>query len=275
MFKDIVLSLSSRYAPGEARAMAFILLEDGFGIPRIDVYTDKVRKFSEEELSRLENILHRLQEGEPLQYVLETAVFCGLSFKVTPATLIPRPETEELVEWAGSPAGDILDAGTGTGCIAITLALRNPQARVTAWDISPEALEIAAQNARRHQANVRLEHRDLLSYLPAPKSLDLIISNPPYICEREKMEMESVVLDHEPATALFVPDEDPLLFYRALARLGQHALRPGGIILMEINRAYGKETLALFQNGYYTAATLRNDDFGNARMVRAVRTSLP
>ena len=269
MFKDIVQALTARYGAGEARATAFIVLEDAFGVSRLDIYTDKVRKFSEEERCRLTNILQRLQAGEPLQYVLGTAAFGGLTFHVTPATLIPRPETEELVEWAGTTEGHVLDAGTGSGCIAITLAHRNPKAHVTAWDISEDALQVASQNAQDNGVQVNFERHDMLTELPAAQSLDLIVSNPPYVCEREKADMEEHVLQHEPATALFVPDEDPLRFYKALARIGKHALRPGGVILMEINRAYGPETLALFQNDDYTGAELRKDDFGNDRLVRA------
>ena len=271
MFKDIVQRLTPRYGAGEARAIAFIVLEDAFGFSRLDIYTDKVRNFSVEEQCRLENILQRLENGEPLQYILGTASFGGLTFRVTPATLIPRPETEELVNWAGTTTGDVLDAGTGTGCIAITIAHRNPQARVTAWDISAEALKVATQNAHDNGVTVNFELHDMLKELPEAQSLDLIVSNPPYVCEREKAEMEEHVLKHEPATALFVPDDDPLRFYKALARIGKHALRPGGVILMEINRAYGPETLALFQNEDYTEAELRKDDFGNDRMVRARR----
>ena len=274
MFKDIVQRLIPRYGAGEARAIAFIVLEDAFGFSRLDIYTDKVRNFSEEEQCRLENILQRLENGEPLQYILGTASFGGLTFQVTPATLIPRPETEELVEWAGETAGDVLDAGTGSGCIAISIAHHNPQAHVSAWDISPEALQVATQNAINNGVKVQFELHDMLNELPDPQSLDLIVSNPPYVCEREKADMEEHVLKHEPATALFVPDNDPLKFYKALAHIGQHALRPGGVILMEINRAYGPETLALFQNQYYTEAELRKDDFGNDRMVKAIRSQV-
>lgn len=272
MFKDIIQALTPRYGAGEARALAFILLEDAFGVPRLDIYTDKVRKFSEEEDLRLANILQRLQDGEPLQYILGTAPFCGLTFKVTPATLIPRPETEELVEWAGKPlSGNILDAGTGSGCIAISIAHRNPQAHVTAWDISPEAIAVAKENATANGVVVNFELRDMLHYLPAAESFDMIVSNPPYICEKEKADMEQHVLEHEPATALFVPDNDPLKFYKALAHLGSIALKPGGSILTEINSAYGPETLSLFQNELYREAELRKDDYGNDRMIKAIR----
>ena len=272
MFKEIIQALTPRYGTGEARALAFIILEDVFGVTRLDVYTDKVRNFSEEEELRLANILQRLRDGEPLQYILETAPFCGLTFHVTPDTLIPRPETEELVDWAGQNLnGNILDAGTGSGCIAIAIAHRNPHAKVTAWDISDEALAVAKKNAEKNNVSVNFELRDMLTYRPSPKSFDMIISNPPYICEKEKADMEEHVLEHEPATALFVPDDDPLKFYKHLANLGGHALKQGGIILMEINSAYGPETLALFQNECYAAAELRKDDYGNDRMIKAIK----
>lgn len=278
MFKDIVRTLTPRYGAGEARAMAFILLEDAFGLSRTDIYAGKVKNFSEQDALRLQNILQRLLTGEPLQYVLGSALFCGLRFAVSPATLIPRPETEELVEWADSlmPAlaerqtGDapaLLDAGTGTGCIAITLACRHPQFRVSAWDLSPEALGVARQNAATHKVQVDFALHDLLTEQPAPSSLNLIVSNPPYVCQRERADMEAHVLEHEPALALFVPDDDPLRFYRALERIGRHALRPGGWLLMEINRAYGNETAALFAAPHWTNTQLRPDSFGNCRMV--------
>lgn len=270
MFKAIVQSLTTRYEPCEARAMAFILLEDAFGVSRLDVYADKVRNFSEDERKLLSNILQRLQEGEPLQYVLGTAQFCGLTFQVGPATLIPRPETEELVDWAGEVAGSVLDLGTGSGCIAIAIAHRNPAAQVTAWDLSADALEVARKNASHNGVEVRFEQHDMLKELPEEKHYQLIVSNPPYICDREKEEMEEHVLCYEPASALFVPDSDPLLFYRALATIGRHALREGGAILMEINRAYGQEVKHLFEEAGYAAVELRQDAFGNDRMVRAV-----
>ena len=271
MFKEIVQSLTQRYSVGEARALAFIILEDSFGITRLDVYTDKVRKFSVEEELRLSNILQRLQEGEPLQYILGTAQFCGMTFKVTPDTLIPRPETEELVQWVGcNIEGNILDAGTGSGCIAVSVAHNNPKAKVTAWDISAEAIDVAKENAKNNHVSIKFEQRDMLTYLPEPKSLDIIVSNPPYICEKERADMEEHVLAHEPATALFVPDNNPLKFYNALAKIGKHALKSGGMIFLEINSAYGAETLALFQNEEFCEAELRKDDYGNDRMIKAV-----
>lgn len=277
MYKTIFDSLRARYDSGEARALAFLVLEDAFDVSRTDVYADKVRHFSEDEHVRLQNILQRMVAGEPVQYVLGSARFCGLDFRVTPATLIPRPETEELVDWAVSKAKEmgrhalrLLDGGTGSGCIAIALSRQLPSAVVTAWDLSETALEVARQNARLHQANVVFEHRDLLADLPPSRSLDLIVSNPPYICHREQADMEEHVLAHEPATALFVPDADPLLFYRALCRIGCHSLCAGGYILMEVNRAYAEETACLFRTAGFERVEVRCDQFGQPRMVGAM-----
>lgn len=258
------------YGEREARAIAFLIMEDGFGVSRTEIYADKVRHFSEDEYARLQSMCKRLEVGEPVQYVLGKAWFCGRSFRVTPAVLIPRPETEELVNWASSFSGKlrILDAGTGSGCIAISLKLALPQAEVIAWDISEEALVIARQNAEALNAVVHFEKRDILADWPENEHFDLIVSNPPYICEREKADMEAHVLEHEPETALFVPDNDPLCFYRALAcRASDGALCSGGRLMVEINSAYGAETVTLFEHCGLSEVELRKDDFGNYRMV--------
>lgn len=262
------------YGEGESRAIAFLVMEDAFGVSRTEIYADKVRHFSEDEHARLLSICQRLEEGEPVQYVLGKAWFCGRSYRVTPAVLIPRPETEELVAWASSFSGKIriLDAGTGSGCIAISLKLALPQAEVVAWDLSEEALKVARQNAEELGADVRFEQRDMLAEWPENERFDLIVSNPPYICERERSEMEAHVLEHEPGTALFVPDDDALRFYRALVRRSvEGVLLPGGSLLVEINSAYGPETVNLFKEYGLKQVELRRDDFGNDRMVGGVR----
>ncbi len=263
------------YGETESRALALIIFEDGFGVSPVDIYADKVRNFSEEENRRYEDILRRMQRDEPMQHVLGSARFCGMDFRVTPATLIPRPETEELVEWVVSENADrplrLLDGGTGTGCIAISLAKRLPLSAVEAWDISAEALAVAEENARSLDAKVRFRHADLLHPPSVEASFDLIVSNPPYVCEHEKSTMSPHVLLHEPATALFVPDDDPLRFYRALADLARRSLAPGGKIYMEINSALGAETLALFEQSDFSCVELRRDMFGKDRMVRAVK----
>lgn len=280
MFRQIVDTLVPTVEKREARALAFVVLEDAFGLSHTDIYLGKDTAFSEDDTIRLEKILRRLEQGEPVQYVIGTAQFCNLTFRVTPDTLIPRPETEELVGWVASllPSEapcSVLDVGTGTGCIAISLAKQFPRAQVTAWDISEGALAVARQNAETNGVTVDFCQKDVLevvneSAASAPSSDALyIVSNPPYICERERAEMEAHVLDYEPASALFVPDADPLLFYRALARLGQqlHA----AAVLVEINQAYGQETVRMFQSSGYSNVELRRDIYGKDRMIKAVR----
>ena len=278
LLTDIQRRLSSRYTPGEARAVAFALLEDVFGVGRTDVYADKVRQFSQEEEQRLQAILRSIGEGMPLQYATGVARFDGRLLHVSPATLIPRPETEELVAWAADVAAAmkasegqtlrLLDAGTGSGCIALSLALRLGRSwQVTAWDINTETLSVARANARTYGAAVRFEQVDLLAHPRAAHSFDLIVSNPPYVCQSERAEMEAQVLDYEPERALFVPDNDPLLFYRALVELAQHALQPAGWLLLEVNRAYAEETADLLRQAGMPDVEVRCDAFGNPRMV--------
>lgn len=280
MFRQIVDTLVPKVGEREARALAFVVLEDAFGLSRTDIYLGKDTAFSEEDTIRLEKILRRLEQGEPVQYAIGTAQFCDLTFRVTPDTLIPRPETEELVGWVASllPSAapcSVLDVGTGTGCIAISLAKQFPRAQVTAWDISEGALAVAQQNAQANGVTVDFCQKDVLevvneSAASAPSSDALyIVSNPPYICERERTEMEAHVLDYEPASALFVPDTDPLLFYRALARLGQQLKATA--VLVEINQAYGQETVRMFQLSGYSNVELRRDIYGKDRMIKAVR----
>lgn len=280
MFRQIVDTLVPKVEEREARALAFVVLEDAFGLSHTDIYLGKDTTFSEDDTIRLEKILRRLEQGEPVQYVIGTAQFCNLTFRVTPDTLIPRPETEELVGWVASllpfeAPCSVLDVGTGTGCIAISLAKQFPRAQVTAWDISEGALAVARQNAETNGVTVDFCQKDVLevvneSAASAPSSDALyIVSNPPYICERERTEMEAHVLDYEPASALFVPDTDPLLFYRALARLGQQL--NAAAVLVEINQAYGQETVEMFQSSGYSNVELRRDIYGKDRMIKAVR----
>lgn len=275
-------ALRPHYDDREAAAIALLVLEEAFGVGRVDVYADKVRHFSEEELQLLQNILCRLQGGEPVQYVLGRADFCGMSLRVTPATLIPRPETAELVEAAAalappSAAGcplRVLDGGTGSGCIAIALAHRLPEAEVEAWDLSADALAVARQNVAEQGVSVRCRLADLLAPPTDAGPFDLIVSNPPYVTERERRDMAPHVLLHEPASALFVPDADPLRFYRALAALAADRLVPGGALAVEINAAYGAEVAALFTASGLDAATVRRDAYGRDRIVTARRPRL-
>ena len=268
--------LSSLYAVGEARAIAFLVFEEAFGVSRTDIYADKVRQFSAEEHKRLLNISKQLSAGVPVQYVLEKSQFFGHTFRVSPDVLIPRPETEELVAWAidetqHMPIADntlhLLDAGTGSGCIAISLKLALPQAHVDAWDISEAALAVARSNAQAMQANVAFQHVDMLQPVSSLQRYHIIVSNPPYICQREEAEMEANVTEHEPHTALFVPDTDPLRFYRALCQHATRLLQPGGCLMVEINRAYGQQTADLFRSYGLSDIMLRKDAFGNDRML--------
>ena len=269
--------LVPRYDEREARAIVRVVLDDAFGLRPVDLYAGKVRQFSADERQRLARILERLEAGEPVQYALGTARFAGRAFEVTPAVLIPRPETEELVAWVAAdglvPGSRLLDGGTGSGCIAITLALDVPGTEVMAWDVSPEALAVARRNAARLGAAVNFVQADLLSPPVATRGFDVVVSNPPYVREAERDAMAAHVVDREPALALFVPDDDALRFYHALARLGRQCLRPQGRVYVELNEALGEETADVFRRAGYTAVELRRDQFGRTRMLRAVLPS--
>ena len=242
------------YQETEAGALAKWILTEVFHLSTFDLYAGKDMNFSENDRDRLEDILNRLRDYEPLQYVLGKAEFGGLSFEVTPDVLIPRPETLELVEWItadcqGTEGVRILDIGTGSGCIPVTLYKRleayRPQ--VASWDISEKALEVAGRNAAANGAVVTFCCQDVLSESLPETEVDVLVSNPPYIAEKEKASMERNVLDWEPGLALFVPDDDPLLFYRKIAEAGLRILSPKGRLYYEINRAYGKETVELLE----------------------------
>ena len=236
-------------------------------------------------LCRRQNILGlaaRISQGEPVQYVLGETDFCNLTLKVKPGILIPRPETEELVHWIvenvnpSTPTSQqILDIGTGSGCIAIALAKKLEHAEVEAWDISDVAIEVAKENAERNHVQLKIRKVDVLSPLnPQLSTLnpyDLIVSNPPYVCEEEAQEMERNVLEHEPKLALFVPDNDPLLFYRQIGALGQQILKPQGRLFFEINRRFGQEVLNLLKGMGYSEVELRQDTWGNDRMIKAIK----
>jgi len=256
----------------EARAVAFLLLEEAFGVTRTDVYADRIRAFSAAEQRLFEESLRRLAAGEPVQYVLGRSSFCGLRLKVSPAVLIPRPETEDLVAWVlGDRPGSLLDVGTGSGCIAIALKHFLPAARVEAWDVQADALAVAWENAGALGVEVGFRQVDLLA-LGGADRIDadrIIVSNPPYVCHREKAGMQAQVLDYEPHRALFVPDEDPLLFYRALARLARESQAKA--LYVETNRAYAEATACLFRDSGFRTVEVRADRFGNDRFVRALR----
>lgn len=247
-YRELWRTLEPLYGNGEARAVTDYVLDVCFGLSKADIMCGAVEEMTAEKTAELNKIFGRLTEGEPVQYVLGRAEFCGRWFSVRPGVLIPRPETEELCAWItadskASASPKVLDIGTGSGCIAITLQLDMPESKVTAWDISADALDVARENAQQLGANVNFVKLDALNAKPEGE-WDLIVSNPPYICEKEKKDMAVNVLEHEPHTALFVPDADPLLFYRAITRLAVQTLSKGGRLYLRLTR-YMPTTLAI------------------------------
>ena len=302
-YQQLWQSLTPLYDAGEAQAIVRTVLDVKYGMTLTDIICGKVNEISADEERKLEEIIIRLQKGEPVQYVLGEADFAGRPFHVEPGVLIPRPETAELCQWiekdmieksivssgdssedspedssgnspqATDDARRILDICTGSGCIAITLGLNIPNSEVTGWDISEDALRIAQGNVEMLKArNVRIEYQDALALPKAAEAADLIVSNPPYICEKEKADMEKNVLEHEPSLALFVPDEDPLKFYRAIAEYASSALKSEGALYFEINPIYEKETREMLQELDFKDIETKEDAFGKKRMMRAKST---
>ena len=278
-YEEVWKRLTTVYDDHEAKAVARYLLEIRYGFTMTDILCGKIESLSEEELNAL---LNRLLKGEPVQYVTGVAEFGGRRFHVEPGVLIPRPETAELCQWIideeggrtkeegemkDERGGRILDIGTGSGCIACTLAAELPKSKVTAWDISDEALRIAQQNAQNIGVNIFFEKVDILSISPSSQ-WSTIVSNPPYICNKERDGMEQNVLNHEPSLALFVPDEDPLLFYRAITRFAKNALLDGGNLYFEINPLYAAPLEQLMQEEGFSDIRFRYDSFGKQRFAR-------
>ena len=290
-YRELWQSLTSRYTESEAKAVARYLLEVGYGLSMTDILSGGAERLPADEM---EENRRRLLNGEPVQYVIGKSEFGGRIFKVSPAVLVPRPETYELCQWVEEEESgkrreeigerkeerdySVLDIGTGSGCIAITLALDMPYAKVEAWDISEKALNIARQNAESLNAQVHFRQVDALneptedsSVFTLQSSLNIIISNPPYICKQEATAMEAHVLDHEPHQALFVPDDDPLLFYRAIAQYGKSALVAGGWLYFEINPLYHEVLEKMLDEMGYFGIEMRKDQFGRLRFTRAQR----
>lgn len=268
--------LQDVYPPEEVRAILYWLLEKLFHLTTVDVCMGKYRTLSAEERREWEKITERLQKGEPVQYILGEADFCGRTFRLTRDTLIPRPETAELVRWilddtcSRSGTFSVLDVGTGSGCIALSLAAELPGAAVEGWDISEGALLTARDNSRLLGIPVTFRRQDVLAPDVPDVRFDLIVSNPPYVTESERSGMERNVLEWEPAGALFVPDDDPLRFYRAISRFARRALVSGGTLYFEINRAYGAAVVRLLEGMGFTGVELRKDLSGNDRMIKAI-----
>lgn len=275
----LATALQAIYPAPEAQAIAALVAEHLLGLSPMQRRMQAAAPVPAAVLAQLPALQARLLAHEPVQYVLGTAHFAGLELEVTPATLIPRPETEELVQLvtrahAGRPGLRLLDVGTGSGCLAIGLARELPGSQVLAVDISAGALAVARRNADRYAPAVQLAQVDILQAMPvgvAPASLDILVSNPPYVRESERPLMRDNVLAWEPATALFVPDHDPLLFYRRLAEVGRQLLRPGGSIWLEINEQLGAETAALYDADSYAQVAVVNDFLDRPRFVRAQR----
>jgi release factor glutamine methyltransferase len=275
----LTAALTAIYPAHEAGAIAGLVLQHLLRLEPLPFRMAAREEVAPEIMAQLPTIEARLLAHEPVQYVLGTAHFADMELEVTSATLIPRPETEELVqlierEQAGRVGRRVLDVGTGSGCLALALARALPGAEVLAVDISVEALAVAHRNAAAWAPAVQFQQVDILQAMPtglAPGTLDVLVSNPPYVRESERAEMRENVLAWEPATALFVPDNDPLLFYRRLAEIGMQLLASNGVAYFEINEALGAETAALFRGQGFAEVRVVPDMFGKPRMMRASR----
>ena len=277
LFNYLISEITSVYEENEAKSIVYLLLEHYLNLSKTDILLDN---FVNQPFD-FQDIIIRLKAQEPVQYIIGETEFYGRKFKVTPDTLIPRPETEELVQlvvssWplavgsvAQSPIS-VLDLGTGSGCIAISLACELPNAQVYAYDISEKVLKIAKENANRNNVNVIFEQLDILNFPPSSFSpFSIIVSNPPYVMNAEKSEMEQNVLDYEPHLALFVEDSDPLIFYKSIAEFAFKNLIINGLCIVEINQAFGLETAELFWNQGFRYVEVVKDMFGKDRMVKA------
>jgi release factor glutamine methyltransferase len=268
--------LAGIYSNEETESLIFLIFDNVKGYSRTQFLLAKDENLSLEELDKINQIVSRLKCQEPIQYILGETEFFGLPFLTVPGVLIPRPETEELVQWIiqenQNPRPTILDIGTGSGCIAITLRKNIPESTVLACDISPVCIETANRNAELNQTEVSAFNFDILTNSPDVDfpELDLIVSNPPYVLETEKMLMEKNVLDFEPELALFVPDHDPLMFYSRIADFAQTHLKNGGRIYFEINEAYGKECTEMLQLKGFSEIILKKDIHGKNRMIRTI-----
>jgi release factor glutamine methyltransferase len=272
-------ALQGPYPGPEAAAIAALVTEHLLGLSPLQRRMQATLLVPAEVAAQLPDLQARLVAHEPVQYVLGSAHFAGMDLEVSPATLIPRPETEELAqliaqEQAGHAGLTVLDVGTGSGCLALAVAQALRPARTVAVDISAEALAVASRNAARYAPEIELQQVDILHAIPdnlSLGSLDVLVSNPPYVRDSERAQMRANVLAWEPATALFVPDTDPLVFYKRLAELATTLLRPGGAVYLEINEALGAETAALFPEPIFENVRVVPDFFGRVRFVRATK----
>ena len=271
--QQIQQAIASLYSANEAKAIAHAYLNMTCGINTLDILMDK----AVEEPANFKLALSQLIAGVPLQYVTGKAYFYDRLFSLNADTLIPRPETEELVSHVltciGAQSLRVLDIGTGSGCIAISIALEAPQAQVFGWDVAENAIKQAKENAQSLGADVQFRQQNIFSWQDDAQVWDIIVSNPPYVLDAEKAEMEAHVLDHEPHLALFVPDADPHLFYRVIGEMAQERLVPGGFLFFEINRAFGAQNIALAQAQGFENIQILKDFNGHDRMLIAQRPS--
>ena len=287
-------TLQEIYLKTEIDTFFFLLIEEKLNLQRVDTVMQPDFLIADANLSELKIILKRLQKEEPIQYILGNTEFYGLPFKVNKNTLIPRPETEELVEWiikevtelqnnkvaklgmdATSTMNEeksisIIDIGTGTGCIPISLAKNLNNVKISAIDVSSEALIVAQQNATLNNVDISFLEMDILETKELPQQYNLIVSNPPYVRELEKVEISNNVLENEPHLALFVEDDNPLIFYSKIADLAKIHLKKEGLLFFEINQYLGKETVAMLKHKGFNSIKLKKDLFGNDRMVKAI-----
>ncbi|MFT7898933.1 peptide chain release factor N(5)-glutamine methyltransferase [Tenacibaculum ascidiaceicola] len=267
--------LISVFPQTEVDSFFFLLIEEYLDIKRIDLILQPNIEISSDIKELLDKALERLKKEEPIQYILGETEFYGLPFKVNKNTLIPRPETEELVEWIIKEVKkkqellSILDIGTGTGCIPISLKKYLPNTNVSAIDISEEAIQMAKQNAKLNEVDISFTKQDILKTEVLSGMFDIIISNPPYVRELEKVEIKNNVLKNEPHLALFVKDDNPLLFYKKIADLAKNNLTKNGLLFFEINQYLGAETVEMLKNKGFTQIELQKDIFGNDRMIKA------
>lgn len=267
--------LTPIYEAGEAKAIVRRMMEECFGLSLADLLCDGMARLDVAQLTQLEAMMRRLEKAEPLQYVLGYEWFMGRRLQVGPGVLIPRPETEVLCQWVierQPKARRVLDVGCGSGCIAVSLALALQDASVTAWDIASEALRLTRLNAEAYGAKVTVERRDIL--LPDASGMaadrwDVVVSNPPYICESEASAMHPNVTGYEPSVALFVPDDHPLLFYEVIARYAASALKAGGALYFECHERYADDVAAMLRRQGYAQVETRPDQYGKPRFVRA------
>ena len=274
-YEELWHRLSSLYDAGEAKAIVRWVLDVRFRLSWAEILCGKVNELSADDQTELEKIMLRLEKGEPVQYILGVADFCGRQFHVAPGVLIPRPETEELCHWITQkgqfPMCNILDIGTGSGCIAITLALEIQGAKLTAWDISDNALRIAEENAKALGADIIFEKKDILNISITSDTYDLIASNPPYIMPKERDEMAKNVLEHEPHEALFSPEEDPTIFYKRIGDYAIKTLNPGGELYFELNPLTANTVSNYLTHLGFHDIEIRRDQFGKPRMMKAVK----